>query len=316
MISSRHRAVLAVDGGGTKTLLVVARMDGTIAEVRRAAGTNPFDGPSWRPVLTELLTNLPDGIEAAGLGLPGYGEDAEHMAAQDALVHTMLAAPTSVMNDVEMACRGAFAGQPGILLLSGTGSMAWRVGADGAQARVGGWGALFGDEGSACWIGREMLTVLSQAIDGRAPIPPQDVRALLSLIDAPDTADPMSALLRWYARLTSPRAEVAALAKGVDGLAMRGCTTAKRILDAAADQLAMHLRVLRCDGATSWSYGGSVLSSQHILARLSDEFGAPAMPLLPPVGGGLLRAATLAGWAVDAQWIARLSAALHAENIS
>lgn len=310
-------SVLALDGGGTKTVMVVVDRRGVIEGVRREGGINPFDGAGWRPLMDRMLSHLPGGVAAAGLGLPGYGEDEHFTAEQDHVVRAAMAMPFAVMNDVEMACYGAFAGEPGVLLLSGTGSMAWRHGMDGADARVGGWGALFGDDGSAYWIGREMLKILSQAIDGRALLPPGDAEALLTLVTPCRDSNPMQMLLQWYARLTSPRAQVAALAKGLDELADRGCQTALHIMRAAADQLAAHLRVLHKPDATlAWSYGGSVFASRTILARLGDEFGAPTLPVLPPVGGGLLRAAELAGWPIDDVWIAQLARALRDEKIS
>ncbi|MGO7741112.1 N-acetylglucosamine kinase, partial [Rhizobium johnstonii] len=50
-----------------------------------------------------------------------------------------------VLNDVDGAHLGAFAGEPGILILSGTGSMAWVRNSKCQSARTGGWGDLIGD---------------------------------------------------------------------------------------------------------------------------------------------------------------------------
>ena len=78
-----------------------------------------------------------------------------------------------VVNDVRVAFDGAFACGPGALILSGTGSMAWAsLGRPNSpHVRVGGWGDLFGDEGSGYWIGREALTLVSRHLDGRASVP-------------------------------------------------------------------------------------------------------------------------------------------------
>ncbi|MGO7755646.1 BadF/BadG/BcrA/BcrD ATPase family protein, partial [Rhizobium ruizarguesonis] len=74
-----------------------------------------------------------------------------------------------VLNDVDAANLGAFAGEQGILILSGTGSMAWARNSKGQSARTGGWGDLIGDEGSRHWIGQKALNLVSQSLDGSAP---------------------------------------------------------------------------------------------------------------------------------------------------
>lgn len=314
-MTSPNDTVLALDGGGTKTFAILVRRDGTLAGLWRTPGINPFDGPAWRQTLTDLLHDLPRDICAAALGLPGYQESNLTSTEQADVVRCCLSVRTTLMNDVEMACAGAFAGRPGILLLSGTGSMAWKIGADGSSTHTGGWGALFGDEGSAHWVGREILGTLSQALDGRTVLPAGDVEALLRLVEGPGDAAPGNALLTWYANLTAPRAQLAALAEGVDRLALDGCRTAGQVLDAAADELARQLEVLLRTEAAPWSYAGSLFRCQRILERLTARFGTPWTPLLPPVGGGAIRAAALAGWHIDDTWNARLGRALRDEGI-
>src|SRR5438128_1339137 len=58
---------------------------------------------------------------------------------------------------------------PGIVIVSGTGSIAYGRNANGEAARAGGWGHMIGDEGSGYWIGREALTAVMRAADGRGP---------------------------------------------------------------------------------------------------------------------------------------------------
>lgn len=307
--------VLGLDGGGTKTIAVVARQDASIAQVVRGGGINPFDGDAWIGRFSELLGRIRKPVAAAALGLPGYGEDVRLTAMQDAQVMDLPHGLATTVNDVELACFGAFAGGAGILLLAGTGSMAWRRGVDGQSARVGGWGSLFGDEGSAYWIGRQALALLSRGLDRRANVPARDMMALLGLLGGRAGDEPARVLLGWYASLTAPRQQVARLAEGIDGLARQGHITARDLMDAAAEQLATHLRVLMAEQSMPWSYGGSVFRSIGVRDRLENEFGPAAPPRLPPVGGGVLKAALSAGWVVDDPWIERLSGNLAAEGI-
>lgn len=315
----RDGCVLALDGGGTKTLVAVVARDGQVRGLRREAGVNPFDGPEWRPGLIRCLGDLPDGIVACGFGLAGYGEDRVMSAALREVVHTAVPCPLIVFgNDVEFACAGAFAGAPGTLLLAGTGSMAWRNTPDGHTHRVGGFGALFGDEGSAYWIGQKALSWLSQALDGRRPLPDDERSALLSLLGiTEDAADPSAELLAWYAALTSPRAQVAALAAGIDQLAVQSVPVACLLLDEAAAALGAHLVALHGKHeAIRWSHGGSVFRSRHVLARLAARFGPPRPPALPPIGGSALIAARAAGWVADDAWVARLATSLAESGIT
>ncbi|WP_051535616.1 N-acetylglucosamine kinase [Asaia platycodi] len=163
----RKTEIIAIDGGGTKTLLLRVRPDATIALCRKAGGSNPFDVPDWRSVVAGLMADQQANLAAAAFGMAGFGESGRLSRELEETLASLCPSPHSIHNDVDMACRGAFLNRPGILLLSGTGSMAWGVGEDGETARVGGWGSLFGDEGSAYWIGRLALARFSHCLDGR-----------------------------------------------------------------------------------------------------------------------------------------------------
>ena len=69
------------------------------------------------------------------------------------------------VHDTVAAHAGAFDGGPGIVVVAGTGSVAYGVAADGTKLRVGGWGYLFGDEGSAFWLGRRAIRDAMRAED-------------------------------------------------------------------------------------------------------------------------------------------------------
>lgn len=313
--------VLGLDGGGSKTTLAYANREGDVVGPFYAPGINPFDQPGWEAGLRAFLHAhpAPGTLSAATLGLPGYGESPEVSARQLALSRELILAPLSVMNDVEAAFVGAFAGGPGVLLLAGTGSMAWGKRAwdsDGhRQVRAGGWGEGFGDEGSAYWIGREALSLASQALDGRHPDREFAAGLLRPLFgQVPEQA----ALLGWYHGLPHVRSGVAALARTVDALADGGQSTALAILDGAARQLARHVQAVRTllqSQHLPWSHAGSVLNSRTVLARLETLLGmVPLPPVLPPLGGALLHAAQTAGLDPDPDWQAVVRSALLAQR--
>lgn len=306
--------VLGVDGGGTKTLAAVADRSGALLALAAGRETNPLDQPLWREHLTDTVAAALAGIDpgelaGAAFGLPVHGEVADISSEQLAVARTILPA-ASVRNDVHSLHEGAFAGGPGVLLLAGTGSMCWAADAAGRTARVGGWGDGFGDEGSAYWIGHAALSRASQVLDGRMA-GDAFASAILEAVGV-DRADLPDALLRWFYRHKKRRPAVAALAATVDRLAREGDPMAGALLDEAADALALHVTAARrlLGLASEWCFVGGVSRSAAMRERLAGRLGPASAPLLPPVGGSLWRAAVDAGWAPDAAWISRLSAAI------
>jgi N-acetylglucosamine kinase-like BadF-type ATPase len=311
--------VVGIDGGGSKTLLAVADRSGRLLTMIRGSGVNPVDKPGWRDELTSLGAGLDIAATAlAGVaaGLPVHGEVAALSEAQRQVLSRMFPGPVlAVCNDVDVAHIGAFAGGPGILILSGSGSMAWARDTKGGSYRVGGWGELIGDEGSAFWIGQKLLGLVSQTLDGRAEAPGM-VAALFAHLGL-DAANPQDSLTGWVAGLSHPRSAIAALAEPVAREAATGNADAIRILEAAAAELARHVttiaRLVPGDNDLAWSYAGGVFASTVLLEAVARELGRrPVAPRLPPIGGALLLAATRSGWSVDEAWIARLAGAIAA----
>src|SRR5204862_7320559 len=103
------------------------------------------------------------------IGVAGAGRETERNELWQALVSRDLAAELVIHSDFSIALDDAFADGPGVLLISGTGSIAYGRGPTGTTARCGGWGPVFGDEGSGAWIGRKALSVVAAASDGREP---------------------------------------------------------------------------------------------------------------------------------------------------
>jgi N-acetylglucosamine kinase-like BadF-type ATPase len=307
--------VLAVDGGGTKTQVAVADTSGQLVLVAEGSGINPMDNPQWMAELNALLGKassfLPE-LDFAVLGLPGFGEVPRFDSMLQQAVAQQMAAPHLLKNDVEAALDGAFLGEPGILLLAGTGSMLLASDGRGGSLRIGGWGETYGDEGSAYWIGREALGVASRALDGR--ISATDFAAALTGFLRVDSGSPNPGLMTWLHSLPHARSGVAALARFVDARAREGDAAARAILERAAQQLLDHLtaarRMIGSERPLPWSFAGGVFASGTVLDYLSARERPPIGPALPPIGGAVWRAATAAGWTINEPWISRLRTAL------
>ncbi|MEX6507560.1 N-acetylglucosamine kinase [Jiella sp. M17.18] len=311
--------VLGVDSGGTKTLAALADESGKVVWLGRSPSLDPSGEAPWPSILQALLAGIPKLAEvaAAAFGLPFNGEVAAYTAEQERVVGQMMPALRVVDNDVRIAFDGAFAGKSGALILAGTGSMAWSSlnGPGDPHVRVGGWGDVFGDEGSAFWIGREALAAVSRELDGRAPNSGFSGAILREL-----AIDP-SELIAWCYGRENRRSAVAGIAPTVSKLADEDDPTAAAILRSAAAELADTLlaawRRAAGDRPLRWTYAGGVTASGFLMQRLQERVGrAPVAPRLPPVGGALYRAALKAGWRVTPAWLERLDASLRELSIS
>lgn len=298
--------VLGLDSGGTKTLAAIADQGGRILRRWVGSGFDPMAGDQWIEQLRIAAANLCEGqsVAAVVLGLPLHGEVEAISDRQRAVAASVFDCPHLVLNDVEVACDGAFAGDDGVLVLAGTGSMAWAK-VDGKNWRAGGWGDAFGDEGSAYWIGRQALSLATQTLDGRRHAP-EFAAAILTACGVDE-----GALIAWAYGHDNQRAGFAGLARSVDALAASGDATAVGILVEAGCLLAdLGLAARRAfeQPSLAWSYAGGVFRSRLIRDELARRLGPPSPPRLQPAGGALWRAAELAGWPVDAPFIASLAA--------
>jgi len=309
--------VAALDGGGTKTAMALADCRGAVSILPEGPGCNPQDGPAWEPVLREAIARIrraSGGLATAVLGLPGFGEVQAHDAAVVALLREHLQVSFEPMNDVFLAHLGAFGGGAGVLVLSGTGSMAVARGPAG-MVRVGGWGDILGDEGSAGWIGREALASAGRAMDGRFPSGRAFADALVARLGR-QAEGPFAPLTWLMAQPGTPRAAMAAVARHVDALAEEGQEMAAVILKDAADTLAWQAKTAaRLAGLPEpflWVPAGGTFKSRTLGSHLRDWLGPPESPRLTTLAGGLLRAAELAGWSPDDVWAAHVDAQLRA----
>lgn len=297
---------VGVDGGGSKTRVVAVDQAGA---VRLDAETEGCDLPARgeahvKRVLAEVHSLVAGAARTAGgaselrlaLGLPAYGETA---AWDDAL--RRLAADAfggwryRLYNDVRLALEGALPEGPGVLVLSGTGSMAWGKDAAGTEARAGGWGPLLGDEGSGYDLGLRGLRAAFKDADGRGP----GTRLLDGLLRELQAGDVHAALALLSALPQPPRARIAALARVVLGAAEQGDAVAAALVEDAARELADHVEALAArlqlgtDAAVS--VAGGVFRSPLLGERLARELTArgyaePVPPRFAPAFGGALLA--------------------------
>lgn len=236
-----HMIVAGIDGGGTRTTLALADADGR--ELARRVGPAGLVDPRDPAATAAMLAGLVrDALAEAGIpakpaalvaGLAGVGNERERLQVEQALAAADVAARVAIVTDGAIALDGALGGKAGILVVAGTGSVAYARAEDGRVERCGGWGMVVGDEGSAFSIGRNGLAAALRAADGRGP----ETRLLQRFICLLGLEDERG-IPPWAGR--AEKAEVAALAVHVVTAAEEGDAVALQLLEREARELACH----------------------------------------------------------------------------
>ena len=225
---------VGVDAGGTST--VAALSDGG-AYVRSATGTgaNPttLGVDDAADVIVKTIRSVLRGAEPAAIHVAAAGSGRPRVAAElrDLVASAFPRARVGAGDDAAVALRGAIPDGDAAVLIAGTGSIAYAERA-AAGYRVGGLGAIAGDEGSAFWIGMQAVKLYGRVLDGRAQRDETTDLAARAL-DAPDRDRYLDAL---YDAPIKPAA-IAALAPSIIAFAGKGNRASTKIVQAAAQEL-------------------------------------------------------------------------------
>lgn len=164
---------IGIDGGGTKTRFTL--FNEAMKELDHCVlSTCHFAQVGYQcmeEILKEGIHILKERYQLTdygiGYGLAGYGKEKEIRSQIETIVERVSDQhPFILVNDVESAVAGALNLQDGIVVIAGTGSIAFGV-CGKLRMRCGGWGYQIGDEGSAYWLGKKLLEVFSKQADGR-----------------------------------------------------------------------------------------------------------------------------------------------------
>lgn len=236
--------MVGIDAGGTKTLALLADESGAVRAEVRAGGANlHLQGEqvveeTLRGVLAELAPH--GGVAAVCVGMAGVDRPEEREQIEAMLRRLGVASPVRVANDAVIALHAGAPEGYGIVVIAGTGSIAYGVDPAGHTARAGGWGELLGDEGSAVWLGRVALRKSVRGVDGRGP------RTVLSSKFAKHLGLEMPAgLLAWVQdENTTFRDRIATILPLLQEAFEEGDKGAYEVVDEAAEHLARSARVV------------------------------------------------------------------------
>ncbi|OXM85967.1 N-acetylglucosamine kinase [Paenibacillus rigui] len=248
--------LLAVDGGGTKSQVVLMDKAGSLLGQGRGGSCN-YQGVGRDAAIRELSNGIHEAvrdwakrqsaeyaeaalsleIECAVFALAGldttYDRNIIMDIVNEALVQQSVQVKRLIVeNDGLSALLGAASGTPGILVIAGTGSIVYGINGSGDSARSGGWGHRTGDEGSGYWIGKQAVTAMLRAHDGRG----RATRLEEWIFPHMGVSHPEQ-LFNWIYGNDYSVEKLSDLSKFVSLAAAAGDSEAHRILTAASDEL-------------------------------------------------------------------------------
>jgi N-acetylglucosamine kinase-like BadF-type ATPase len=299
---------LGVDGGQSSTTAIIGDESGRVLGIGRGGPCNHIKTGDGRAKFENAIggclraaaheAGLDVGMldfEAACLGFSGGPKDKEDLVRQ--LVRAKL---YDVTNDGIIALTGATGGEPGIIVVAGTGSIAYGRNVRGETGRAGGWGYIYGDEGGGFDITREAVRACLRMEEGWGTA--TMLHAMMLEATASGSANDM--MHRFYTS-DFTRPQIAGYSKIVDEAAKAGDRVAVEILNRAAQQLAgfaMNVRsvLFGADEASVVCPVGSVYRSEILRYRFETLVGLveqnrSAEPKFGPASGALIQAWAMVG---------------------
>ena len=282
---------IGIDGGGTKTKFDLFDSDkNSIASI-----TMPTIHPaqaSFKEVVSvltdakeKLLANINDSdyVLKVGAGLGGYGINADYRKKLEDEFSTVFD-EFKLYSDAYAAMLGALAGEDGILMIAGTGSIALaKVGDE--TFRCGGFGYRYGDEGSAYSIGKALISRALKEADGRLD------KSIISDLVA-DYFDNIG--INIIATSDFSRDKIAGLAAAASKY-VENSESVRDIFFAAANEISLHIKAIGKNFESGerirLSYIGGVFKSEYILEciREMNQGIELVAPIYPPEKGSILQ---------------------------
>jgi|CXWL01.1.fsa_nt_gi N-acetylglucosamine kinase-like BadF-type ATPase len=274
------RTVIGIDAGGTKSVALLADETGRVLSQVRASGANlrVHGELAVEKVLYQLFEGLRSDTPPAAvcLGMAGVDRPESKTVIEDVLRRLGHRDHVLVVNDAYVALVAGAPELTGIVLVSGTGSIAYGVDPEGRTARSGGWGYLLGDEGSAFWIGHAAVRKGIRAADGRG-----NPTILFERICHEVGVDAPSGLVEWFYDQELSRTRVARLAGLVQQAADEGDEASRSLLDQAAQHLARAARAVARQLSFPEPYplvlsGGAFKACPSLYQRVEASLDLPA----------------------------------------
>lgn len=275
---------LGLDAGGTATRWACVGADGALLAQGQGAGLSGLmllsaEGRAALDAALRAMAAEAGAVAGVCAGVTGFDGDAVGpLAAACASAFAVMPQQVLLYNDIELACRAAFAPGAGHLVYAGTGSVAAHIDAAGVQHRAGGRGGVIDDGGSGHWIAREALRLIWRREDETPGAWQHSLLAqrVFEHIGGSDWAASRS----WV--YGASRGQLGELAVAVAAAAQAGDAEALRILADAGRELARLGRALvqRC-GLRPIRLAGRVFQLHPVIEATLRE-ALPGLEVQPP----------------------------------
>ncbi len=234
------KCIIGIDGGGTKTHLCAEEVESGKICCEVFGGASNLTSNSAEQV-ADHLKGLFDQAKAqcpaltpvsVCLGTAGITAENAEKILSEILFKLTACEKIKVVGDMEIPLYANTENKDGVVLIAGTGSIGYARNISGEQARVGGWGHILGDEGSAYWIAKEAMNTLLRSYDGRC----EETMLTDLLLQAFSTHTPKEII----AKIHDPafnKAKMASYAQLVDQAAGKGDKLSLEILKRAGSEL-------------------------------------------------------------------------------
>ncbi len=231
--------IIGIDGGGTKTVGLLATKDGqTIAKTQTGPSNYHVVGiEQTKNVLTEIISQLKLQVPNTDLdsilcciGMAGLGREEDREIIGQICDEIGISKNRILTHDAHIGLVSGTGKQSGVIVISGTGSIVYGINEHGREVRAGGWGYILGDEGSGYDIAVKGLQAVARAADQREPAT-QITQLILKRLSLNEPND----LIRWTH--AASRDEIAQMSDVMFTASDRGDTQATRIIDIAVGEL-------------------------------------------------------------------------------
>lgn len=278
---------IGIDGGGTKTKCVLCDESLNVLFQTQSGPSNFLT--IGTETVTETIINLITAccnhenikfseIESIVLGTTGAGRENDAMKLENAVVAKAKSSEIGikdfkVVSDARIALEGAFAGQPGSILIAGTGSIMFGKDNEGTIHRVGGFGRLIGDEGSGLTIGRKGLNLMAKYYDGRG----KDTILRTKVEKSFGISDQSQLITKVY----SDQFNIQDIAPLVIQSAAEGDNLCKEILDNETNEILLHIMAMQKklnDEKMKIVFIGGTITNENEYSKLLNEKIATFLP--------------------------------------
>lgn len=278
--------LLAIDGGGTKTIVAIADNHGKILSMSKGGASNyqVVGKQNAAETLIQLIKSTINNLENADVifqravfALAGIDTQKDKANVEEIVKKVIEGSRIQVReviveNDALSVLLGTTNHSPGALLISGTGSVAYAYDGKGKCVRVGGWGHIAGDEGSGYWIGKQAISSVLKMYDGREP------ESILSELVLKHLGfKSLEQLYNWIYSSRYSVHDVGSLSVTVEHACNTGDEISKDILNRAVSELySMIITAIKKAGISDMPFklmmqGGVLQNSEYIKNKLANK---------------------------------------------